>query len=583
MLIMLRILPIALLALAGAPLLGQCYVDQTGAAIGTGDDLVLPMQALGFAFPFGTATYGDVHVCTNGFVYLSNAGVPAPGGALCCQGSTAQLVLGSPKIAPYWSDLDIVAGTGQVLFNTLPGVAVITWRDAIELGDQTRFSCQLQLHASGEIVFAYDGRCRLRTGGDFLVGLSTGNGAPVPAPSDFATTGFAAATTLFEIFNLAGPGFDLTGQTLQLVPVGGGYAWLASRCVAEHTPYGSGCYTAFTSFYEELPASAFDLAGTSMSMVFTGQGYAMQAGNRPFVAPGPAATALGLLDDSEATVPLSAALPFPGGATVALTVCSNGYVSAGPGNGVAFDPDPAAMLAAPVTGWWNWHDFNPTAPGSGAVKFEEVAGIAYVTWDAVYSYGTSHAETFQLQFELANGSVHFVWTTLGGVGNEYLVGYSPGGASDDPGPRDLSQALPATFATAVADQRALSLTAAPAPLPGAVVTWTTSAIPELVVGSGVHVALHVLSLTALPAPGIDLGLLGASGCAALLGSLDSTQAMVATSSTQTVTFTVPPGTPVGTQFFAQSIALFTPFALPNGQNALGLSTSNALAAHVGLW
>ena len=75
----------------------QCYEPLIGTSIGTGDDIVLASQAIGFAFPFAGTTYTDLHPATNGFVYLSNAGVPAPGAALCCAGTTAQLVLGSHR------------------------------------------------------------------------------------------------------------------------------------------------------------------------------------------------------------------------------------------------------------------------------------------------------------------------------------------------------------------------------------------------------------------------------------------------------------------------------------------------------
>jgi hypothetical protein len=266
-----------------------------------------------------------------------------------------------------------------------------------------------------------------------------------------------------------------------------------------------------------------------------------------------------------------------------LTICSNGYVADAVGNGAGFVPTSAAMLNAPRAAWWSWHDFNPTSPGSGQVKFEQVAGIAYVTWDGVHSYGTNHAETFQLQFELATGAVHFVWTTIGGFGNDYLVGYSPGGPSDDPGNRDLSASLPGTFQTAAVDQRPLALAAGPAPIPGAVITYTTSNIPEFAPSTGLFVALGILSLGQLPAPGVDLGLVGAPGCAALLASVDLAKAMVGTGATMTVTLALPATAPVGTMIFSQSVALFQPFSLPNGQNALGLSTSNAIATHVGAW
>src|SRR5688572_8524975 len=136
-----KLMPIRNLALgalstlaATLSLQAQCYEPATGSPIGTGDDAVLPIQALGFAFPFGGGTWTDVHVETNGRVFLSNGGVPAPGGADWTP-LAAELVAGSPKIAPYWSDLNVISGTGNVLYNALPGKAVITWQNAVEYGN----------------------------------------------------------------------------------------------------------------------------------------------------------------------------------------------------------------------------------------------------------------------------------------------------------------------------------------------------------------------------------------------------------------------------------------------------------------
>src|SRR5262245_57251534 len=206
----LRHLAISALTVLGVSLStpAQCYEPATGASIGTGDDVVLAMQALGFAFPFGGLTYTHVHPCTNGFVYLSNAGTPAPGGALCCSGTTASLVAGSPKICPYWSDLNVIA-PGSVKFNAMPGKAVITWENVVEYGTTApTFTFQMQMLASGDVLFAYDGRCIIGTAGDFLVGMSEGGGVPVPATANYSTPNVSATTTNYELFNNVGLTFD---------------------------------------------------------------------------------------------------------------------------------------------------------------------------------------------------------------------------------------------------------------------------------------------------------------------------------------------------------------------------------------
>ena len=108
-------------------------------------------------------------------------------------------------------------------------------------------------------------------------------------------------------------------------------------------------------------------------------------------------------------------------------------------------------------------------------------------------------------------------------------------------------------------------------------------IPEFAPGAGLYIALNILSLGQVAAPGIDLGFIGAPGCPGLVQSLDVTQSMVGTSPTQTVSFAVPASVSLGLQFFSQSAALITPNSLPNGQNAFGLTTSNGLASTTGQW
>jgi hypothetical protein len=141
------------------------------------------MQALWLRVPVRWP-YTHVQPVTNGFLYLSNNGVPAQTqGALCCAGSTASLVAGTPKVCPYWSDLNVIA-PGSVKFNAMPGKAVITWENVVEYGTTSpTFTFQVQLLATGDILFAYDSRCVIGTH-TFLVGMSEGGAVPVPPTSN---------------------------------------------------------------------------------------------------------------------------------------------------------------------------------------------------------------------------------------------------------------------------------------------------------------------------------------------------------------------------------------------------------------
>ena len=86
--------------------------------------------------------------------------------------------------------------------------------------------------------------------------------------------------------------------------------------------------------------------------------YVVLPGGATFVPPSATATNLGLGDDSETSVALSAAFPYPGGSTTSLNVASNGHVSTA-SNNAAFDytPTPAEFLAWTNPTWAVWRDF----------------------------------------------------------------------------------------------------------------------------------------------------------------------------------------------------------------------------------
>ena len=113
----------------------QCPLDP---ALGTlqpyvAFDYVYPIQPIGFAFPFGGATYSNVHITTKGMLYLSNAGVPAPGSA-DYTATSAELVGGPPRICPFWTDMGVDA-TGGVYLNSTATECTITWKNAMGYGN----------------------------------------------------------------------------------------------------------------------------------------------------------------------------------------------------------------------------------------------------------------------------------------------------------------------------------------------------------------------------------------------------------------------------------------------------------------
>ncbi|MCC7065352.1 MAG: hypothetical protein IT456_21270 [Planctomycetes bacterium] len=323
--------------------------------------------------------------------------------------------------------------------------------------------------------------------------------------------------------------------------------------VATSTTVGDGCVARPATFYEQFATSpAFDLSNSGLTMEPAISGYTVGALQASYVAPSVSAQVLPLGDDGQTSITLSLPFAYPGGSTTSLVVCSNGFVSTANGNGTNYQPTGQGLLAMPHTVYSCWHDYDPTAPGSGQVKFEEAGGVAFVTWDGVYSYfgagpGTAPS-TFQMQFELASGTVHYVFRTMdlvGGsnYGDTHLIGWSPGSATLDPGSMDLSAALPATFVRDGADLLPLTL-AAPRPL---VLSTIQLAIDNVPAGSPFGAVL-----LGLQNPGLNLTALGMPGCFRYTDGL-ATELFLAPGTSLVVPFVVPNA--AGLTITAQAVVL----------------------------
>jgi hypothetical protein len=411
--------------------------------------------------------------------------------------------------------------------------------------------------------------------GSFTAHNSYGSGAP------FATTIEGVPHTLnrcgwqWDIGDAAytsgaylAPGTGSLGRVLVTTSSSGGGGTLATA-----TGYGRGCYQKNASFYELFSSAiSFDLANTGLSMVPGGGGYVVLPALAQFVAPSANATSLTLTDDSETTVTLAQPFPHSTGITSQLAVCSNGYVSIASGNGTAFTPTAATLLAAPQTGWWTQHDFNPAAAGSGQVKFEQIGGIAYVTWDNVYDFGgttAANANLFQYQFDCNSGVVHMIYGTMSSLGGGFLVGYSPGGASLDPGNTDISVALPSSLTLVGGDMAALAMTTSARPVTGTTYNIVTSNIQP-----GTFLGATLLGFGQIN-PGVDLGFLGAPGCSQYLNPT-SQIIFVSTGTSYSQPLTIPNDPSyVGLVLYGQGAA-FT-----SGLNSLGVVLSNGIAMSIG--
>ncbi len=589
----------------------QCFEADFGTFIGTGDDVLLPSVAMNINFPMGGtfATYDHVQINTNGCAFLWN-GVGTPVGTLATgySASAATMVAnmqgtpgGSPRISPYWRDLD----AAQVYVNTnIPGKCTITWANALDWQfGGTPFTFQAQLFATGEVQFLYDA-ASVNLSVTPLAGISQGGGIADPGASDLsvATSGVSTSRFVYETWATAST-FDLTSMLVSFTQnAGGGYDTTPSatpaNCVhASHQQYGTGCYTQNDTVYQFSGSAVVAqpaLQGNVLLLAATGTGYRTSwlpgIAGALYVPPTGGATLLAPADDGTETVtPPSIPFPVPGGSATNFTVGHNGIVTMGSaGNQTGdYSPTGAEVAASTNAAFYSWSDFNDENVGSGSIKTEEVLGVYYVTWDGVDHWSGfvgNNPCTVQFQFDLNTGNVTIVWVTVdpdatSAYGSAWLVGATLPGVGANAGSKNLATG-PLTVGSP--DQApAISLSAAPIPIisPSTMVTYTASNIPEFVPTSGVYLSTMFLSVNPNPF-GFDLfGILtNTPGCNAWILSLDLdlggqlTLAPVASwNFTFDNTFFAP-----GNVVAAQAVALYDgSFPLYNGENG-GFVTSNAV-------
>lgn len=177
-----------------------------------------------------------------------------------------------------------------------------------------------------------------------------------------------------------------------------------------------------------------------------------------------------------------------------------------------------ALLAAPNTAWYSWHDMDLTTAGD--VRFFEDPTRAVITWVNVESYGIAgSASTFQFVFDYQSQSVTIAWETIHPIsvpnpiysGNPWLVGYSPGGASARPEVEfDVSQVQFEALVPTALTTNSLLLTSDPRPVFGQSINYTVGAFPLYQTGLpyGFPYGLLYFSVANPSAPGFPLNLLG---------------------------------------------------------------------------
>ena len=341
------------------------------------------------------------------------------------------------------------------------------------------------------------------------------------------------------------------------------------HAVATVHAYGAGCQQGARSFYESFGPGELDLSGQRLRLVPNGQGgYNVQrSASSPIVLP-TGARSLGLLRGGAAFVPLPQPLPFPGGSTPSLLVLADGRVMLTDqglvGAGVT-QPSPVALFGGRPVVAALWQDLAPTAANGVYVHQDAVTAATTVTWWRVPVAGAATGScTFSCTAEL-DGTLELRYDAISNPVDVCLVGFSAGAGARDPGPRDLSLAVP--FATQH-DDPGLLLAAEGRPVLG---TTMLLRVVDRPLAAGNRVLL--LGWTSL-ATGIDLGGYGAPGCRLFVDPRSAVTFGLGSGAALAVPLPADANL-LGLGWCAQSASL------QPGVNALGLTTSNALTCTIG--
>jgi cysteine-rich repeat protein len=183
-----------------APIAAACVPMGTGTDVpALGDDEASPITALPFAFSFFGTAVTHYSVTSNGFVQLWTSATGAPS-TTYINAAIADTAPPNGMIAPFWDDLNVVAGT-STLRSRIVGTApnrrfVIEWGSFIPFGvpgDSLRFQAWLR-EGSSQIELHY---CSLTgsarsTGESATIGLESLDGTS-GVPVSFNTA--SAVTT----------------------------------------------------------------------------------------------------------------------------------------------------------------------------------------------------------------------------------------------------------------------------------------------------------------------------------------------------------------------------------------------------
>jgi hypothetical protein len=221
----------------------------------------------------------------------------------------------------------------------------------------------------------------------------------------------------------------------------------------------------------------------------------------------------------------------------------------------------------------NWIRISEPAPASGGVYFEDLGGgTARVTFDGVAGNGTAGANTVQFTLNLSgfgflNMAIESFTIAFGALSpnnpEPWLVGFSPEGASQDTGSRDVSAG---PFALGAED----ILISLDSNSPRLGTNWniTASDYGPLPLG-------FLFFGNTKYDPGIPLAMLGAPGCYAYTSGNLTAQLLVMFGGAQTTSIPIANNPAlIGVELTCQATATAT-------ANLFGMATSNGLSVMVG--
>jgi hypothetical protein len=172
-----------------------------GIVIGPGDDGSVNVP-LGFSFPYQGQMWDNVFVNGNG-----NLTFGAPNGDF--SESVLEFLGGPPRIAPLWDDLN--SAFGLVVVTPEADALTVHYVSVPEFLSDRANNFSVRLESSGKVTLAYLGILAA----DGLVGITQGNGALNPGPTDLSRSGaLSKVGTTYELFPSAGAPFDMPFRRL---------------------------------------------------------------------------------------------------------------------------------------------------------------------------------------------------------------------------------------------------------------------------------------------------------------------------------------------------------------------------------